>query len=110
MTTAAGSAFAATHRVRHRSLGDAADVRAPALPAIASGLANRDVRVVEVADLADRRAALEMDLANLPRGEDENGVIALFRRELDERARGAGELAALPREQLDVVNLEADRN
>src|ERR1039458_3703474 len=61
----AGSlAFAATVRMIHRVHGDAAVVRHLAQPAFPSGLAQRDVLVVHVAHLADRRHAVERHAAD----------------------------------------------
>src|SRR5262245_60293089 len=59
MASAGPAAFAAAHRVRDRVLGRAAAVRADAHVAVAAGLADRDVLVVEIADHADRRLAGE---------------------------------------------------
>ncbi len=56
VTAAGGLAFTTTERVVDRVHGHAAHVRTLAQPAAAAGLADRHVLVVEVADLADRRA------------------------------------------------------
>src|SRR5512139_3136066 len=55
--------------------GRAADVRPPAEPAVPAGLADVDVLVVEVRNLADRRPAVHVDLADLGAGEPDLGVI-----------------------------------
>ena len=57
MASAAALRFTLTaaHRVIDRVHDHAAHVRTPALPARAAGLAARDVHVIDVADLADRR-------------------------------------------------------
>src|SRR5690348_6263494 len=66
--TAAGRlAFAAAERVIHRVHRHTANVRTLAEPAAAPRLADRDVLVIEVADLTDGRDALDADLANLAR-------------------------------------------
>src|SRR5439155_18221559 len=57
MAPARGLAFAAAQRMIDRVHGDAAHVRALAEPAAASGLADRYVLVIDVADLADRSEA-----------------------------------------------------
>src|SRR5262245_25839451 len=67
MPAAGRLAFAAAERVIDRVHRDAANVRAPAQPAAAAGLADRHVLVIEVADLADRREALDVDQPNLAR-------------------------------------------
>src|SRR5260370_2536666 len=63
---ARGLAFAAAERVVHRVHRDAADVRPLPEPAAPARLADRDVLVIEVADLADRRVALDVDLPDFP--------------------------------------------
>src|SRR5581483_2164196 len=88
----------------------AAHCRALAPPAAAAGLAARDVLVVDVADLADGRAARERDAAHLARREAQDGKALVLRDELDARAGGAGHLRALPRLQLDVVHERAGRD
>src|SRR5262245_45610981 len=65
MATARGLAFTAAVRVVHRIHRHTAVVRTLAHPALAAGLADRDVLVVEVADLADRRHAVDKNLARL---------------------------------------------
>ena len=57
MTAARGTAFAAAMRMVDRVHGDAANARQLAEPAIAAGLADRDVRVVRVRHRADRGEA-----------------------------------------------------
>src|SRR5690606_21263546 len=57
VTSAGRLALATAVRVVHRVHRDAADGRAHALPAVAAGLAPVDVRLLGVADLADRGAA-----------------------------------------------------
>src|SRR5713101_4079531 len=103
-------AFAAPHgmvdRIHHRSTNR----RPEALPAHAARLADGHVLVVEVADLADRGHAVELDLPHLARRQLEVGVVALFGQELGERPRAPAELAALARLQLDVVHERTERN
>ena len=78
VAAAGGLALAAAHRVVDRVHRDAAVVRPPAQPAVAAGLADRDVLVLEVADLADRRVALDVDLAHLARGQPHLRVVAFL--------------------------------
>src|SRR4029077_20278660 len=68
MPSAGRLAFASAERVVDRIHRDAAHVRALAEPAAAPGLADRHVLVLDVADLADRRVALDVDLADLVAG------------------------------------------
>ena len=63
--TLAGLAFAAAVRMVVRVHRDAAVLRADAEPAVAACLTERDVLMLEVADLTDRCAAIHMHLAEL---------------------------------------------
>src|SRR6476469_3273785 len=65
VTTAGRLALAAAVRVVDRVHRDTADGRALALPAHAAGLAPVDVRLLGVADLTDRGAAAQVDVADL---------------------------------------------
>src|SRR6185503_13379211 len=69
MAAAGRTAFAAAHRVIDRVHGDAAVVRAAPLPARAAGLADVHRGVLDVADLANGGAAVEVDAAGLAGGE-----------------------------------------
>src|SRR4029434_6708931 len=75
-------ALAAAHRVIDRIHDRAADRRAEAAPADATRLADRDVPVVEMAALADRRHARQRDQPHLARGQLERGALAFLREEL----------------------------
>ena len=66
--------------------------------------------MVEVADLADRRVALEPHAAELPGREPEEGVLPFLRHQLDPGAGGARELRALAGLELDRVDDRAQRN
>src|SRR5687767_11939047 len=74
MATAAGAALAAAHRMAHGVHGGAAVVWTPAAVAGTPRLAPAHVLVVEVADLADRGAAAEVDAARLSGAEDQDRV------------------------------------
>ena len=66
--------------------------------------------MVEIADLPDSRAAVDVNLANFARRHSDCRVIAFFSHELSRRARTANELPALADFHFDVVNHCADRN
>src|SRR6185503_6896835 len=85
------AAFAAAVRVIDRVHGDDAHRRTHAAPAHPAGLADRFQVVLGVADLADRRAAVDVHLADLARAQAQLRVGALAREHLDVRARGARE-------------------
>src|SRR6478735_1314756 len=101
-------AFTAAERVVDGVHGDAAHVRPLAHPPAPAGLADRDVLVVDVADLADRRKALDVDLANLARRHLHRGVVAFLGDELHRRPGAARNLSALARLQFHVVELRAE--
>src|SRR4029079_2126597 len=107
MAAALRLAFAAAVRMVDRVHGRAAHGRALAEPATPAGLAARDVAVLDVADLADGRAAGEEHAAHLARGETPPRLRAVLGDELHAGACGAGHLAALGGLQLDVVHERA---
>ena len=78
--------------------------------ALASGLAELDVLVVGVADTADRRAARDVHATELARGHQQHRVVAFPRRELNRRAGRTRELTTAAGLQLDVVDLDTDRD
>src|SRR5580698_9349855 len=78
VTSARGLTFTTTVRVIDRIHRDAAVGGTNSLPAVASGLADGDVLVVSVADLADGRHALDEHLAGLARRQLEQRVVAFL--------------------------------
>src|SRR6185369_2906983 len=74
-----GTAFTTTVRVIHGVHGDATNRRADALPANRTGLAVLAQAVLFVGDLADGRAAVDVDLANLTRAQANLRVDAFAR-------------------------------
>ena len=110
MTSAGGLAFAAAVRMVDRVHGHAAVGRANAQPAVASGLADRNVLVIGVADLADRRHALHQHLAGLAGRQLQQRVVAFLRHQLRLSSGRARHLRALARPQLDVVHRGAGGN
>src|SRR6185295_15036610 len=106
----AGAAFAAAVRMVDRVHDDTSHRRADAAPAFGARLAVAAQVVLVVADLADRRAAVDADLAGLSGLEPQDRVARLAARELGGGAGGARDLAALAGLQLDVVDDRADRD
>src|SRR5689334_635272 len=102
--------LAAAVRMIDRVHRDAAHARPPSAPARPSGLPVRDVLVLEVADLADRRPAGEADAAELAGRQLEQRVVAFLRHQLDRRAGAPAELSAAAFAQLDVVHHRAERD
>src|ERR1035437_1772597 len=102
--------LAAPHRVVDRVHGNAAVVGFPAEPAVAAGLPDRDVLVLEVSDLADRGIAVDEDLPELAGRDAEEGVVSFLRHQLRAGPCRAGELRALDGLELDRMDDRADRD
>src|SRR5258707_802645 len=95
MAAARGATLAAAMRMIDRIHRHAAIVRLPALPAIAAGLADRDVHVVGVRNRADGGEAASMHEPLLAGIEPNDAIAAVAADDLRIVAGGAGELAAL---------------
>src|SRR5690606_4969043 len=78
--------------------------RALALPAHAAGLAPVDVRLLGVADLADRGTAAGVDVADLAGRHTQLGVGTVLGDELHRHAGRARDLRAAARAELDRVD------
>src|SRR5271157_6664740 len=89
---------------------DAADFGPQAHMPCPSGLAEVLVLVIQVGNLADGGHALQADTPDLAGGKPHRSEIALLGEELSRYARGADDLAALARNQLDVVDRGAERD
>src|SRR3954469_15002098 len=107
VATTGGLALTTTVRVVHRVHDDTADGRALALPAHAAGLAPVDVRLLGVADPADRGAAADVDVPHLAGRHPELRPAALLGDQLRRVARRAGDLGAAARPELDAVDRRA---
>src|SRR6185437_5739435 len=97
-------ALAAAVRVVDGVHRGAAHRRTLSAPAAAAGLAARDVLVVDVADLVDRRAAREQHAAHLSGREAQHSEPGVLRDELDSRTGRARHLCALAGLELDRVH------
>src|SRR4051794_11986632 len=104
VTATAGLALTTAVRVVDGVHGDTADGGALALPPHAAGLAPVDVRLLGVADLADRGAAAQVDVADLTGRHAQLRVRAVLGDQLHAGARRAGDLRAAPGPQLDGVH------
>src|ERR1700710_13196 len=82
MTAAGGAAFTAAVRMVDRVHGDAAVVRLAAEPAIATGLADRDIHVVRIGDRADGGGAAAVNQALLAGIEADDDVVMVAAAEL----------------------------
>src|SRR5579875_423509 len=103
-------ALATAVRVVDRVHGDTAHRRALALPAHPAGLAPVDVRLLGIADLADRRAAPDVDVADLAGRHPQLRERAFLGDQLHACAGRAGDLGAAAGPQLDGVHHGADRD
>src|SRR6185369_17765787 len=101
---------AAAERMIDRVHRDAPHVRTLTQPAAASRFADRDVLVIEIADLPDRRVTLAVDLPDLARRHLHRRVFAFLGDELHGRASAPRDLTALVGPELDVVEERAQRN
>src|ERR1700686_5209791 len=102
-------ALAATQRVVDRVHRDTAGVRALSLPAVATGLADRDQSGLAVPDRTDRGAAVDRYASHLGRGQPERREQTFLGDELDRGARAPPHLGSAARLELDVVHRGADR-
>src|SRR5262245_24827868 len=110
MTSTGRLAFAAAERMIDRIHGHTADVRPLPQPSVSAGLPNRDVLVLDVSDLSNRGETLDKDVANFARRHFYRCVFAFFGDELNGGSGAPGDLAALARLELHVVNLRAERD
>src|SRR5690606_16875184 len=88
----------------------AAHRRADSAPPRGTGLADLAQAVLLVADLADRRTALDVHPADLARAQPHRCVRALAREQPRRGAGRASDLRALARHQLDAVDRRTDRD
>src|SRR5262249_43655379 len=98
------AALAAPHGVVDRVHGDPSVVRPAPLPARAAGLADVHAGVLDVPDLADGGAAIEMHAAGLARGEPDLTPVPLLGHELGARPRRPAQLRPARDLELDVVD------
>src|SRR6185312_12187549 len=107
MTAAGGLAFTAAVWMVNRVHGHTAVYGTLAQPDIAARLADGNILVVHVTDLADRRHAINQDLAGLARRQLDQCVLAFFCDELCGAAGRTHHLRALARLELNVVHRRA---
>src|SRR5260370_19765085 len=108
MTAARGAAFAAAVRMVYRVHGDAAVMGLAAEPAIATGLADRDIHVIRIGYRADGAGAAAVNQALLARIQANDHVVLVAADDLGVSAGGTGKLAALADLQFDIVDDGAD--
>src|SRR5690606_31894486 len=108
VTSTGRLALTTTVRVVDRVHDDTTDGRALALPAHAAGLAPVDVRLLSVADLADRGAAAHVDEAHLARGESQRRLGALTSNQLGGVSCGTSHLRTAAGAEFDAVDGRTD--
>src|SRR6202023_2390582 len=108
MTAAGGAAFAAAVRMVDRVHGDTAVMGLAAEPAVAAGLADRDVHVVRGRHRADGAGAAAVNQALLAGVQPDDHVVMVTADELGIGAGGTRELTALADLQLHIVDDGAD--
>src|SRR5690606_32839961 len=90
--------------------GYTAVVRTTSEPASTAGFTQLDVLVVAVGDVADRNAALGVNLAHFTAGQLDERVVALFGHQLSRDTSRAHELCPLAFTQFDVVDGGTNRH
>ena len=103
-------AFAAAVRVVAGVHDAAAHGRADAHVTLAACFTDLDVRVVDVADLADRGFRVHRNESHFAAGQTDLRIRAFLCHQLRRVARGADELRALAGFELDAVDHRADRD
>src|SRR5437762_3116006 len=101
---------AAAMRMIDRVHRDAAHRRSNAAPTLRTGLTYRAQAVLFIADFADRRATVDMHLADLARAQPQLRIRAFTREQLHASARRARELRAFAGLHLDAMDRRADWN
>src|SRR5690606_37570123 len=109
-TAARGATLTTTVRVVDRVHGDAADVRTEAHVTLAARLAEVLVHVVGIRHRAHRGHAAVQDHAQLARAEADLGVAGVAADQLGVGAGRTGQLGALARLHLDVVDDRTHRH
>jgi ribosomal protein S19 len=110
MASARGLTFTTAVRVIDRVHRDAAIVRHLPQPAGFTGLAERNVFMFDVANLADGRHAFHLHAANFARRQFQQCVFGFARNQLCLCTGRTRHLRTLSRPQLDVVNHCSRRN
>src|SRR6185369_7777633 len=110
ITSTGSLAFTAPVRVVNRVHRHATNLRTQTHPARTASLAERNVFMLDVADLAHRRSANERYTSHFTRRHTQLCVTAFLRHELREGSGGTRHLPALAGTKLDVVDLRAERD
>src|ERR1700704_342286 len=110
MPAARGAAFAAAMRMVDRVHGDAAVMRLAAEPAIATGLADRDIHVIRIGHCADGPGTTAMNQALLARVQTDNHVVLVAADKLRIGTGRTRDLAALADLQFHIVDDGPDRH
>ena len=110
VVTNRGAAFATAVRVIAGVHNHTANRRTHAHVALSSCFTDRNVLMIEIADLTDRSAAENRNHANLAAGQANLREPVFLSHQLRRIACGTNHLAALSRMKLDVMNHSTNRD
>ena len=106
----AGFTFAAAMRMIDWVHNDTTDMRAFSLPSVASGFSYRNVLVIDISNLPDRRHARPQDPAHFPGLQANLDIIPVTAHHLCKASGTSNQLPALAELQLDIMNSCAQRH
>src|SRR3989338_4821098 len=110
MATAGRLAFAAAHRMIHWVLGQRTRGRTTTHPAVAAGLPEQNIFMIDVANLPDSRVTIRRDEPHFARRKLHVGSLSFFGHEDRVTAGTANDLTATVPCKFDVMDLGAKRN
>ncbi len=105
-----GLPFAATMRMIHRIHHDPSDVRPFSHPSRTTGLAHRNVFVIEIPNLSHGRHARPQNPAHLTRNQTDLNVLTFPAHHLTRRTGTPRHLSALPRPEFNAMNDRTKRH
>jgi len=104
MTTTGTSSLTTTERVIDGVHRNTADLGSATFPAISAGLADGNIFMLQVADLANSGHVDCQDLANFTGGEPQQSVFSFLGHQLSICSGSTGHLAALTGIELNIVD------
>ena len=107
MTATGASAFTTAERVVDRVHGHAANLGTTTEPAIATGLAQRDIFMLNVANLTNGSQAGRQNLANFSGRHTQQRILPFLGNKLGISSGSTAELTATTGIELDIVHYRA---